>query len=181
MKKTDHLHQERQGDEDYLNHKDELKRVPATWSKRMLKILITIIIPLIVLYGLVTIIPYFIVPEITTALKSKIESIWGISSIIQYCIYAAIAFYFYPRMASRKRLEVAQELQEIERIMASPERSEFSEREHFEIQRDHTCFQRKLMRIDQLTHLKVQWVLMGILIVFDMLAGQLPYWLIIHQ
>ena len=172
MRQTTHLHQERQ---------DDLKRVPNTGSKRLLKIAITIIIPLIVLYTLVALVPYFIRPQVTTVLASKIESIWGISSIIQYGIYAALAFYFYPRMVGKKRREVMRNLYDIQNIRESSDYIEFSERELFDIQSDQDHFQKKLVRIDQLMSLKVQWLVMGGFIVFDVIAGQLPYWLIIHQ
>lgn len=172
MRQTTHSYQEREGD---------LKPVPATLSKRLLKICITILIPLIVLYGLVAIVPYFIQPQVTTALTSKIESIWGISSVIQYGIYAALAFYFYPRMIAKKRSEVIKELNDIKHIMASGDYMEFSERELFDIQSDQIHFQKRLARIDQLMSLKVQWGVMSGFIVFDLIAGQLPYWLIIHQ
>ena len=172
MRQTTHSHQERQ---------DDLKRVPNTWSKRFLKICLTIIIPLIILYGLVALVPYFIRPQVTTVLASKIESIWGVSSVIQYGIYAVLAFYFYPRMIGTKRGEVIKELDDIKGIMASSDYVEFSERELFDIQSDQAHFEQRLVRIDQLMSLKVQWGVMGVFIVFDLIAGQLPYWLIIHQ
>ena len=174
MRQTYQTHQEGQVE-------DHLKRVPATWSKRCLKICITIIIPLIVLYGLVALVPYFIRPQVTNALTSTIQSVWGISSVIQYGIYAVISFYFYPRMVGKKRREVMRNLYDIQNIRESSDYIEFSERELFDIQSDQDHFQKRLARIDQLMRLKTQWLVMSAFIAFDTLAGQLPYWLIIHQ
>lgn len=159
----------------------DIQRVPATWSKRLLKIGFTIIIPVILLYTLVALVPYFIKPQVTNVLADKIESIWGISSVIQYGIYAAIAFYFYPKMAGNKRKEVLNALNDIVHIKANKDYAEFSESELFDIQTDEIYFHKKLIRIDQLMHLKAQWIVMSIFVVFDLIAGQLPYWLIIHQ
>ena len=177
---SNQTYQERQGYEGAL-HQENLKRVPSTWSKRFLKICLTIIIPLIVLYGLVALVPYFIRPQVTNALTSTIQSVWGISSVIQYGIYAAISFYFYPRMVGKKRKEVMRNLYDIQNIRESSDYIEFSERELFDIQSDQDHFQKKLARIEQLMSLKVQWLVMSAFIVFDLIAGQLPYWLIIHQ
>ena len=183
---SNQTYQERQGYEGRLHREEDLKqedlkRIPNTWSKRILKICLTIIIPLIVLYCLVALAPYLIQPQVTNALASTIQSVWGISSIIQYGIYAAIAFYFYPRMAEKKRKEVMRNLYDIQNIRESSDYIEFSERELFDIQSDQVHFQKKLARIDQLMSLKVQWLVMSGFIVFDLIAGQLPYWLIIHQ
>ncbi|GBU09014.1 hypothetical protein AwWohl_01520 [Gammaproteobacteria bacterium] len=157
------------------NNDLNLQKSPQTWKKRILKIALTIIIPVIILYILLAAVPYFIKPEAADVLNKGISKIWVISNVIQYGIYAAIAFFFYPKMVSKKRTKINIDL---EMLDDASQKVDLSDQEYYVLNEQISFQMRKLNKINTFISLKSQWIVMGVLIIFDLVAGQLPYMLI---
>lgn len=146
-------------------------------GKRILRVLLTIILPLVLIYVLVAFVPYFIKPGLTQSLTHMITQIWTASSIIQFGIYALIAFYFFPKMADKKRQTAINYLLNMDEFKAEGLYEDLAEVERADFNADYALFQRQIEKLNQMTSRRNQWIVMGICILFDLFAGQLPFWL----
>ena len=152
-------------------------KVKKTLKQRILKAILTLILPLVLIYVLIAFVPYFIKPGLTQSLTHMITQIWTASSILQFGIYVMIAFYFFPKMANKKRQIAYDHLVNMDEFKAEGLYDKLVEEDRAEFDADYALFQRQIEKLNQMTCRRNQWIVMGICIVFDLLAGQLPFWL----
>lgn len=148
-----------------------------TKGKRILRVLLTLILPLVLIYVLIAFVPYFIKPGLTQSLTHMITQIWTASSIIQFGIYVMIAFFFFPKMANKKRQIAMNNLLNMDEFKVEGLYDELVAEDRAEFDADYALFQRQIEKLNQMTSRRNQWIVMGLCIVFDLFAGQLPFWL----
>lgn len=148
-----------------------------TRKQRIVRALLTLILPLVLIYVLIAFVPYFIKPGLTQSLTQMITQIWTASSILQFGIYVMIAFYFFPKMANKKRQVAHDHLLNMDEFKAEGLYDELVEEDRAEFDADYALFQRQIEKLNDMTCRRNQWIVMGFCIVFDLVAGQLPFWL----
>lgn len=135
--------------------------------KRLLQIglfmLAFIIISLLVLF----VAPKFINQSAANNMNQFVHKWWGISTLIQYLIYIGIAFVVFPKIVNKKQCQFTNYL---ETLNDHPE--EWNE---LVLQREKQLSALRLEKAIRLQHPKYCWFVFAGLVVFDLLAGQLPF------